>query len=692
MTTITFKNILRLRAAIMRLTGTLLLVLTFPCTVSAQVDAEQVMRIGRNVLSMEDYVLAIQYFNQAIKAKPYLAEPYYLRGLAKINLEDYKGAEEDCTLALERNKFLSEAYKLRGFARQNLHRDSLAICDYDAGLTYYPLDKYFLYYKAIAQTETERYAGADTTFQRLLRSYPNFEEGYEARARLNTMRGDTAAALTDIGRALEISKNLINARLMRADIEARRQRWDEATADMDEVIKLRPQETSLYINRAYLRYNNDDWFGAMSDYNYALQLEPENQAALFNRALLRYEIKDLDRASADFSAVLKLDPSNFHALYNRGLINLERKRMREAEADFRAIARRYPRFYPAFYAIAEARQGLGDMRGAMENVYHAESLIRQYVRNPERNPLDRPKIARAESNDRGTEQNIDESEIDVMNRFNKLVTLSSTSESRLAYGDKIKGQIQNRDVRIEPEPLYSISYYETKDALRYTSNYFRELDDLNRSRWLSGKLHLSTPSPASEKQIADMFRMIDAITANMGREGARPVDYLGRGVAYLSLKNYEASLADLDSAINANPEFTVAYMARGAARYEASRSEVALSASETPGSDQAMLAARKAESAAASALADFDKAIALNPRLIYAWFDKGNIYYALDDFTSALQCYSEAINVNPDFGQAYFNRGLTYLRIGDRSRAFTDLSKAGELGVLPSYNVLKRMK
>ena len=43
--------------------------------VNAQVNAEQVMAIGRNVMSMEDYVLAIQHFNQAIKAKPYLSEP-----------------------------------------------------------------------------------------------------------------------------------------------------------------------------------------------------------------------------------------------------------------------------------------------------------------------------------------------------------------------------------------------------------------------------------------------------------------------------------------------------------------------------------------------------------------------------------------------------------------------------------------
>lgn len=48
------------------------------------------MTIARNALYFEDYVLSIQYFNQVINAKPYLYEPYFFRGLAKINLDDFK--------------------------------------------------------------------------------------------------------------------------------------------------------------------------------------------------------------------------------------------------------------------------------------------------------------------------------------------------------------------------------------------------------------------------------------------------------------------------------------------------------------------------------------------------------------------------------------------------------------------------
>ena len=44
--------------------------------VSAQINTDQVMRVGQNSLYLEDYVLSIQYFNQVIAVKPYLAQPY----------------------------------------------------------------------------------------------------------------------------------------------------------------------------------------------------------------------------------------------------------------------------------------------------------------------------------------------------------------------------------------------------------------------------------------------------------------------------------------------------------------------------------------------------------------------------------------------------------------------------------------
>ncbi|MDE7495850.1 MAG: tetratricopeptide repeat protein [Muribaculaceae bacterium] len=663
----------------------------------AQVNAEQVLAIGRNVLSMEDYMLAIQYFNQAIKAKPYLADPYFFRALAKLNLEDYKGAEEDCAMAIDRNKFKTEAYKLRGFARQQLGRDSLAVADYDIGLDYNPTDRSFLFYKAVAQTDLKKYPEADSTFSTLLKLYPKFEEGFSARARLNVVRGDTVAALADLDRALSISKSLVNAYLMRAEIEAKRQNWEQASSDMDEAIRLYPQEPDLYVNRAFLRYNLDDFFGAMTDYNTTLEIDPHNAAALFNRALLRYEVKDLSRAAEDFSSVLALEPGNFHALYNRGLVYLELSEWKKALQDFNAISTQYPRFYPVYYAIAECRRNMGDMRGAMQNAYHGDELVKQYVKNPEKNALDRPTIAQATSNSSGVSQGEDESEIDVMNRFNQLVTVSETQETPLSFNDRMKGKVQDRNVAVEPAPLYAVTFTPNTETLRALSNYFRELDDLNTARYLQQPLYLSAglPSLSSEEASAGLFAFADRIGVLEKQGGARPVDRMARGVALTSLKNFPEAIVELNGVIEEDPRFAVALMARGYALYAQAVSRLAsphqdTSSGETQG--DAVLERRTAMKELSDAIADYDAALALNPRLVYAWFNKGCIYYLLQDFGTAAACFTKAVETDPDFGEAYFNRGLSHLKTGNKNSAFTDLSKAGELGVLPSYNLLKRMK
>ena len=87
--------------------------------ISAQINTDRVLLMGRNALYYEDYVLAIQRFNMVINAKPWLGEPYFYRAVAKFYLEDYQGAEIDCNKALERNPYSLNHYVLRALCRIN---------------------------------------------------------------------------------------------------------------------------------------------------------------------------------------------------------------------------------------------------------------------------------------------------------------------------------------------------------------------------------------------------------------------------------------------------------------------------------------------------------------------------------------------------------------------------------------------
>lgn len=663
----------------------------WPSTAFSQINAEQVLTIGKNVLSMDDYMLAIQYFNQAIKAKPYLSDPYFFRALAKINLDDYAGAEADCDLAILNNKFKTEAYKLRGFARQVQGKDSLALEDYDFGLTYNPLDKNFLFYKAVALTDLNRFEEADSTFSVLLRQYPRFDAGFTARARLNLEKNDTTQALEDIDKALSITKSEVNPFLMKAEIFWNRKDWNQAGSAIDAAIRLHPEIPDLYINRAFIRYNSDDFFGAMSDYNYALEIDPDNAAAYFNRGLLRYEVKDLEKAEDDMSQVILINPENVHAYFNRGLIRLEEEKYKEALADFRIIESKFPRFYPIYYAMAEAERNLGNNRQAASLIHQGEELVANYVHDPEKNPLDRPAIAATKTNSVNSNgDDVKESESEVMERFNHLVTFSHTNDQNLSYNERIKGRVQDRNVNVEMEPAYALTLAVPSQTLKSVSNYFRELDDLNQMRILNNTIYLSPGLESSD--YGDMMSQLFDISANLaGKSNLRPADYLLLGITETMLRNYPVALKSLDLAIETNPQFTVAFMARAFARYANAVSELKI-AKEAKNEEEVFLDRTLYTSLLQDALADYDRVLALNPRLVFAWFNKGNIYYEAGDFTSAMQAFSEAIKIDPEFGEAYFNRGLAYLNSGNKSQAFADLSKAGELGVIPSYNILKRMK
>ncbi len=138
--------------------------LSLPYTANAQINAEQVMRIGQNSLYFEDYMLSIQYFNQVIHAKPYLARPYFLRAIAKLNLEDYQGAEEDASKAIEINPFITDAYEVRGVARQNLGLGTEAISDYRHALELLPQNRQLMFNMAMAQETTGDLEGAADTY------------------------------------------------------------------------------------------------------------------------------------------------------------------------------------------------------------------------------------------------------------------------------------------------------------------------------------------------------------------------------------------------------------------------------------------------------------------------------------------------------------------------------------------------
>lgn len=64
------------------------------------------------------------------------------------------------------------------------------------------------------------------------------------------------------------------------------------------------------------------------------------------------------------------------------------------------------------------------------------------------------------------------------------------------------------------------------------------------------------------------------------------------------------------------------------------------------------------------ALADYNQALFLNPRLDNAYNNRANYYIAVGNVSAALKDYQTALNYNPANLRALFNQGITYREIG----------------------------
>ncbi|MGD0232681.1 MAG: tetratricopeptide repeat protein [Syntrophorhabdales bacterium] len=131
------------------------------------------------------------------------------------------------------------------------------------------------------------------------------------------------------------------------------------------------------------------------------------------------------------------------------------------------------------------------------------------------------------------------------------------------------------------------------------------------------------------------------------------VAYNNRGAAYEAHGDHGQAIADYDRAIGINPAYARACYNRGNA--------------------YAALGNQK------QAIADYDRAIGINPAYALAYYNRGNAYAALGTYDRAIADYGRAIECSPGLELAYNNRGNAYAALGDRKRAIEDYDKATEI-------------
>jgi tetratricopeptide (TPR) repeat protein len=127
---------------------------------------------------------------------------------------------------------------------------------------------------------------------------------------------------------------------------------------------------------------------------------------------------------------------------------------------------------------------------------------------------------------------------------------------------------------------------------------------------------------------------------------------------YFSKKaNLDSAIADFTKAIEINPKDVVAYGNRGLAWHKKGDYD--------------------------KAIADFTKVTEIDPKYAPTYYNRGLTWEKKGDYDKAIADYSKAIEIDPKLGWAYNNRGNAWSNKGDLNKAIADFTKA--IGINPNY-------
>ena len=185
--------------------------------------------------------------------------------------------------------------------------------------------------------------------------------------------------------------------------------------------------------------------------------------------------------------------------------------------------------------------------------------------------------------------------------------------------------------------------------------------------------------------IADYDRAIEFNPSNF-------FGYYKRGKAKRTKGQLDGAIADFTAAIEIDSESTVAYKDRAEAKQ--ANGDVAGAAEDLKHTGEASQHPGYEESVADlvnrgsgkgdkgdldGALADFDRAIALDPKDAFAYFNRAYAKRLKNDVAGAIADYTRAIELDSRWANAYYNRGNVKARNNDADGAIADYNRAVEI-------------
>jgi tetratricopeptide (TPR) repeat protein len=520
-------------------------------------------------------------------------------------------------------------------------------------------------------------------------------EIYVNRARTNLFLKKYYSCLIDCNKAIELKNNGETVYILRGCAQQGIKRYSGALEDLGKAIAINPASVSAFTQRGLVRLDLEQIDSAIIDLTHAIELDSNNTFALFNRALTRIKKPDPTGALHDLDNVVRLSPYNSYAYYNRAIVLIGLNDKKNAIRDFNFVSKLDPKNIMSYYYRSRLKADLHDYQGALDDLNRTLELLPDYTDAY----YDRYEIKNKLKDHQGAIQDYKRAvELAEKNHFNP-DSLKSKRKDYFESLTKLSGdfdvmnttnsKLQNQPVEIQPLPVFDVflgradfDKVRLYDAYKKKYYYMHIVVFTNISGLMSDSL--------SDKEIERQSRRIDST-------GGNPGSYYERAIAFASTRNFNRALNDFDTTLKFDSTFLLAYFSRANARYELMqviqaqeemKNEVTIARS--PQKQQTQVPNSNLEHTYEAVIRDYDRALALDPEFPFGYYNRGFVNCMMGNYHEAVEDFTNAIRYRNDFAEAWYNRGLINILLNENNKGCEDLSRAGELGIIEAYKVMRR--
>jgi len=465
---------------------------------------------------------AIEYYNKALRIKPYYYDALNNRGVAYAAKGDFDRAIADYTEALRIKPDYYDALYNRSEAYHNKGDFDRALEDYNAILKIKP-DYYINLYNYGRGTMYHYNNGFDRAiayYNKALKIKPDYYEALYNRGAAYVAKGDFDNAIADYTEALKIKPDDYDALNNRCVAYYSKGDFDNAIADYTEAFKIKPNYYIAlnYCDASY--FDRRDFDNAIEDYNEALKVKPDDYDALNNRGTAYDDIGDFDRAIADYTEALRIKPDYYNALNNRGAVYYRKGDYDKAIADYTEALKIKPDYHIALYNRSDVYHAKGDFNRAIADYAEALRIKPDYY-----NTL----------NNRGTKYRFDLA----IAYYNKALRIKPDCDYVL----------HNRGATYAGNGDFDLAIADYTEALRIKPDYYNAI---------YGRGLVYTAKGDFDRAIADYT---EAIKINPDDYGALN----DRGIAYSNKGDLDNAIADYTEALRIKPNDHIILYNRGVA-------------------------------------------------------------------------------------------------------------------------------